>query len=183
MPSCVFFPSRVCAGQGVGLILVGLVVRLSVSFVVVLGNHFRWAEVVFVAVAWLPKATVQVRREVQGSIIGKHWDGLGTAGGVWGSGRGWVALGGVGSNGRGWVALGGAGQHWEQSEGLGSTGKLGAVGGAGQYWEGLGAVGGAGQYWEGLGAVGGQHWRELGNWSSKLEKLFSSAVSKCLKLM
>jgi len=52
-----------CVGQGVGLILVGLVVRLSISFVVVLGNHFRWAEMVFVAIAWLPKATVQVRRE------------------------------------------------------------------------------------------------------------------------
>jgi len=51
----------VLTGQGIGLILVGLVVRLTVSFIVVLGNRFRWSELAFVAIAWLPKATVQVR--------------------------------------------------------------------------------------------------------------------------
>ena len=47
-------------GQGVGLIVTGLILRLSISFIVVLGNGFNWLEMCFVSVAWLPKATVQV---------------------------------------------------------------------------------------------------------------------------
>ncbi len=49
-------------GQAIGLILCGLVVRLVLSSVVVLGNGFSWLEICFVAIAWLPKATVQVSR-------------------------------------------------------------------------------------------------------------------------
>lgn len=48
------------AGNGIGLILVGLTVRLAISYIVVLGNHFSWTEMGFVAIAWIPKATVQV---------------------------------------------------------------------------------------------------------------------------
>lgn len=59
------FVLSLVTGQGIALILIGLVVRLSVSFTVVLGNHFRWAEMVFIAIAWLPKATVQVRRNLK----------------------------------------------------------------------------------------------------------------------
>ena len=42
------------------LIVIGLVLRLIVSFLVVLGNGFTIKEMLLVAVAWLPKATVQV---------------------------------------------------------------------------------------------------------------------------
>ena len=47
-------------GQGIVLIVVGLVLRVIVSFLVVLGNGFTIKEMLLVAVAWLPKATVQV---------------------------------------------------------------------------------------------------------------------------
>lgn len=48
------------AGQGIGLIVIGLSLRLVTSFVVVLGNGFSWLEMFFVSIAWIPKATVQV---------------------------------------------------------------------------------------------------------------------------
>ena len=47
-------------GRGIVLIVVGLVLRVIVSFLVVLGNGFTIKEMLLVAVAWLPKATVQV---------------------------------------------------------------------------------------------------------------------------
>ena len=43
-----------------GLILVGLTVRLATSFIVLCGNHFSVTEMGFVALSWIPKATVQV---------------------------------------------------------------------------------------------------------------------------
>ncbi len=53
-------PNAFYLGQAIGLILCGLVVRLVASCVVVLRNGFSWFEITFVAIAWLPKATVQV---------------------------------------------------------------------------------------------------------------------------
>lgn len=47
------------------LIVIGLVLRLIVSFLVVLGNGFTIKEMLLVAVAWLPKATVQVWKYIQ----------------------------------------------------------------------------------------------------------------------
>ena len=47
-------------GQGIVLIVSGLVLRVVVSFLAVLGNGFNLKEMLFVAIAWLPKATVQV---------------------------------------------------------------------------------------------------------------------------
>lgn len=42
-------------------IIIGLVVRLLVTFLLVHFGGFNLKEKVFIAVAWLPKATVQVR--------------------------------------------------------------------------------------------------------------------------
>ena len=39
---------------------VGLVARLIVSMIAVTGNDFTIKEKIFIAIAWLPKATVQV---------------------------------------------------------------------------------------------------------------------------
>ena len=50
----------VTTGRGISLIVAGLVMRVLVSFFVVLGNGFTFKEKLFVAIAWLPKATVQV---------------------------------------------------------------------------------------------------------------------------
>ncbi len=49
-------------GQGIGLIVIGLIFRISVSYLTVLKNGFSWLEMCFVAIAWLPKATVQVSK-------------------------------------------------------------------------------------------------------------------------
>ncbi|XP_038128243.1 sodium/hydrogen exchanger 9B2 isoform X1 [Cyprinodon tularosa] len=50
-------PSTV--GLGIACILIGLVVRLLFTFLVVQSGGFTLKEKVFIAVAWLPKATVQ----------------------------------------------------------------------------------------------------------------------------
>ena len=47
-------------GQTIVLLITGLVARLLASVIVVLGNKFNWKEEIFIAMAWLPKATVQV---------------------------------------------------------------------------------------------------------------------------
>ncbi|XP_041842141.1 sodium/hydrogen exchanger 9B2 isoform X2 [Melanotaenia boesemani] len=46
-------------GLGMACICTGLVVRLLVTFLLVHAGGFNWKEKVFIAVAWLPKATVQ----------------------------------------------------------------------------------------------------------------------------
>lgn len=46
-------------GQGVVLIVVGLVLRTVASFLSSLGNKFSLKEMVFISIAWIPKATVQ----------------------------------------------------------------------------------------------------------------------------
>jgi hypothetical protein len=51
-----FFP----AGQGLLIIVVGLVVRLTIAFLATFGNKFRWRTMIFIAISWIPKATVQV---------------------------------------------------------------------------------------------------------------------------
>ena len=48
------------SGQGILLICIGLVARLIVSVIAVTGNGFTIKEKIFIAIAWLPKATVQV---------------------------------------------------------------------------------------------------------------------------
>jgi len=40
--------------------VIGLVLRVTASFLVVLRNGFTIKEMILIAVAWLPKATVQV---------------------------------------------------------------------------------------------------------------------------
>ena len=42
------------------MICVGLVFRLTVAVIAVTGNKFTIKEKAFVAISWLPKATVQV---------------------------------------------------------------------------------------------------------------------------
>lgn len=49
-----------CSGLGMACIGMGLVVRLVVTFLLVHFGGFSLKEKVFIAVAWLPKATVQV---------------------------------------------------------------------------------------------------------------------------
>ena len=34
--------------------------RLTVAFLATLGNKFQWRTMVFIAISWIPKATVQV---------------------------------------------------------------------------------------------------------------------------
>lgn len=46
-------------GRTIGILGVGLVVRLTVAVLAVTGHKFTWKEKVFVAISWLPKATVQ----------------------------------------------------------------------------------------------------------------------------
>lgn len=50
-----------CSGLGLGCISIGLVIRVLVTFLLVHFGGFNLKEKVFIAVAWLPKATVQVR--------------------------------------------------------------------------------------------------------------------------
>lgn len=47
-------------GLGIAVLFIGLVARLLISFAVVNGAEFNLKEKIFIAVAWLPKATVQV---------------------------------------------------------------------------------------------------------------------------
>jgi len=47
-------------GLGLAVLAIGLVLRITVSFFVVMGLGLTARERLFVALAWLPKATVQV---------------------------------------------------------------------------------------------------------------------------
>ena len=58
--SLVVCPGNFNTGRGISLIVVGLVLRILASYFLVLGNGFNIKEKLFVAIAWLPKATVQV---------------------------------------------------------------------------------------------------------------------------
>lgn len=48
------------SGLGLACISIGLVVRILVTFLLVHFGGFNLKEKLFIAVAWLPKATVQV---------------------------------------------------------------------------------------------------------------------------
>ena len=64
-------------GQGLGVVIVGLAVRIFVSYIVVLGNDFSWLEMCYVSLAWIPKAAVQVCSiSVVFNILNNHshWD-------------------------------------------------------------------------------------------------------------
>lgn len=47
-------------GLGIAVLAIGLFVRIIVSFCVVFGSGLTIKEQIFVALAWFPKATVQV---------------------------------------------------------------------------------------------------------------------------
>lgn len=47
-------------GYGLIAVIVGLIFRMITSFLVVMGGDLNIKERLFVALAWLPKATVQV---------------------------------------------------------------------------------------------------------------------------
>ena len=48
-------------GKAFALLTMAMVVRLIVTFIVVSGNKLSIKDKIFVAIAWSPKATVQVR--------------------------------------------------------------------------------------------------------------------------
>lgn len=52
--------NSVCTGLGIACLSIGLVIRLLVTFLLVHFGGFNLKEKLFIAVAWLPKATVQV---------------------------------------------------------------------------------------------------------------------------
>lgn len=52
--------SVLSAGLGVSTLCVGLLVRVLVTFGVVLFAGFNMKEKIFISLAWMPKATVQV---------------------------------------------------------------------------------------------------------------------------
>jgi len=60
-------PSTV--GLGLAVLFIGLVLRVIVSFFVVMGLRLTIREQLFVALAWLPKATVQVRSWLPGFVM------------------------------------------------------------------------------------------------------------------
>ena len=43
------------------MILSGVTLRITIAFLAVTGNKFTVKEKLFIAISWLPKATVQVR--------------------------------------------------------------------------------------------------------------------------
>lgn len=48
-------------GKAIAVLIIGLVVRVAVTYLVVYGNNMNVKEKLFCTIAWLPKATVQVR--------------------------------------------------------------------------------------------------------------------------
>lgn len=50
----------VCPGLGIATLLIALLVRILFTFVCVLCAGFNMREKVFISLAWMPKATVQV---------------------------------------------------------------------------------------------------------------------------
>lgn len=55
------FILAVFSGKAFGLLTVAMVIRVIVTFLVVSRNSFSVREKIFIAIAWSPKATVQVR--------------------------------------------------------------------------------------------------------------------------
>ena len=58
---------HVFSGKAFGLLTVAMVIRVIVTFLVVSGNNLSIKDKLFVAIAWSPKATVQVNNRVQSS--------------------------------------------------------------------------------------------------------------------
>ena len=52
------FPHNIFVGQAIGLVAIGLVFRISFSYVMVLGNKFSWLEMALVSIAWLPDSVL-----------------------------------------------------------------------------------------------------------------------------
>ena len=48
------------SGRAFGLLTIAMIVRLIVTFFVISGNNLSIRDKIFVAIAWSPKATVQV---------------------------------------------------------------------------------------------------------------------------
>lgn len=59
--SSLIFIFAVFSGKAFGLLTVAMVIRMIITFFVVSGNSLSVREKIFVAIAWSPKATVQVR--------------------------------------------------------------------------------------------------------------------------
>jgi hypothetical protein len=47
-------------GRGIATLAIGLMLRTLVTYLVTFGNDLRLKERLFICIAWLPKATVQV---------------------------------------------------------------------------------------------------------------------------
>lgn len=47
-------------GMGIATLVISLVIRLITTYLGLLGNDLNLKERLFIAIAWLPKATVQV---------------------------------------------------------------------------------------------------------------------------
>ena len=47
-------------GRGIATLAIGLVLRILVTYSVLFGNNLNVKEKLFIALSWLPKATVQV---------------------------------------------------------------------------------------------------------------------------
>ncbi len=54
----------VCLGLGIASLLIALLIRVLFTFVCVLCAGFNMKEKVFIALAWMPKATVQVSARI-----------------------------------------------------------------------------------------------------------------------
>ncbi len=50
-----------CLGRGIATLAVGLLLRTIVTYLVTFGNNLNRKERLFICIAWLPKATVQVK--------------------------------------------------------------------------------------------------------------------------
>ena len=57
-----FLLCHLFSGKAFGLLAIAMVIRLIVTFLVVSGNNLSIKDKLFVAIAWSPKATVQVNR-------------------------------------------------------------------------------------------------------------------------
>ena len=55
-------------GKAFALLTMAMVVRLIVTFIVVSGNELSIKDKIFVAIAWSPKATVQVRPQAYATM-------------------------------------------------------------------------------------------------------------------
>lgn len=62
----------VLTGLGIASLLIALLVRVLFTYVCVLGAGFNVKEKIFIALAWMPKATVQVS-QCWNMSVGSHW--------------------------------------------------------------------------------------------------------------